>query len=289
MGGMSNLPYVLTLVADPDRTTLSDAVLARVRDVARAEAPIMLQPGEAADLFCAAPPPMDMVQEALAGLPVDAVVQQAAGRRKRLLIADMDSTVVQGETLDELAALAGVGEQVAAITRRSMNGELDFAQALRERVAMLEGQSTALLELCWKGVVLTSGAAELVQAMKAQGAVTALVSGGFTFFTERVAATCGFSLHRANVLEHADGRLTGRVAEPILDRDAKLRTLLALCTEHAIPIGQTLAVGDGANDMAMIGAAGLGVAFHAKPMVAAMAPARIQYAGLRALRFLQGI
>ena len=210
------------------------------------------------------------------------------GRRKRLLIADMDSTIVTGETLDELAAYAGVGNQVAAITRASMNGELDFAQALRARVAMLRGLPLDALDSTWDGVCLTPGARSLVATMRAHGAVTALVSGGFTFFTSRVAAVCGFDLHRANTLLDDGTTLLGTVGEPILDRDAKLATLRELATAHGLSPADTLAVGDGANDLAMIREAGLGVAYHAKPVVAAEAQARINHADLRAVLFMQG-
>ena len=211
-----------------------------------------------------------------------------APRRARLLVADMDSTIVTGETLDELAAFAGVGKEVAAITDRSMNGLIDFAAALRERVALLRGLELHALERTWEGVRISPGARELLATMRAHGAQTALVSGGFTFFTERVAALLGFGVNRANVLEH-DGRvLTGRVAEPVLDRGAKLRTLRELAAAAGLAETDALAVGDGANDLDMIRAAGLGVAFHAKPVVEAAAPVAVRHAGLRALLFLQG-
>jgi phosphoserine phosphatase len=200
----------------------------------------------------------------------------------------MDSTIVTSETLDELAAFAGLGERIAAITARAMNGELDFKDALRERVAMLKGLSVDALERTWQKIRLTPGALELVATMKAHGAYTALVSGGFTFFTSRVAALVGFDMHRSNTLLDDGTTLTGRVAEPILDRSAKLATLTELAARHGLAMSETLATGDGANDLDMLLAAGLGVAFHAKPIVAAAARARVDHAGLRALLFAQG-
>ncbi|MBW4093437.1 MAG: phosphoserine phosphatase SerB, partial [Proteobacteria bacterium] len=296
--------HVLTLVADPAAYPLTPALLARVRDAVGGGVPDILAEGEAADIPLPVRPPGEpedgaappdpardvgaLARAALAGAPVDALVLPAAGRRKRLLIADMDSTIVTGETLDELADFAGLKAEIAAITARSMNGEIDFATALRERVAMLKGLDIAALEATWARVRLTSGAAELVATMRAHGAMTALVSGGFTFFTGRVAALVGFDLHRSNVLEHDGSVLTGTVAAPILDRDAKRTTLLALCAEHGLALAETMAVGDGANDLAMLAEAGLGVAFHAKPVVAATARARVDHTGLRALLFAQG-
>ena len=220
--------------------------------------------------------------------PSTSLAVHSRGRRKGLLVADMDSTIVTGETLDELAAHAGFGEQVAAITRRSMNGEVDFAEALRERVALLRGLALSALEATWAGVQLTPGARTLVATMRAHNATTALVSGGFTFFTGRVATLCGFDVHRANVLIDDGTALTGAVGEPILDRDAKLATLNELAEARGLKPGATLAIGDGANDLAMIGAAGMGIAFQAKPVVAAAAPHRIDHGGLRAVLFAQG-
>ena len=279
--------HVLTLIVDREATTLDAASVARVQAAAGGAGLAWLSPGEAVDIACAAPPDMAAVAAALAGAPIDAVALPAAGRRKRLLVSDMDSTIVQNETLDELAARAGFGEAVAALTRRSMNGEIDFAEALRARVAMLQGLELAALEATWRGVRLMPGAAELVATMRAHGALTVLVSGGFTWFTERVAAWCGFDRHRANTLLDDGARLTGTLAEPILDRAAKLAVLRECAAERGVALGETLAVGDGANDLAMIGAAGLGVAFHARPIVATAARARIDHAGLRALLFLQ--
>jgi phosphoserine phosphatase len=278
--------HVLTLVAAGP--SLDPALIEHVRTALDGGDPDILSPGEAADIPLDAGPDMRAIQAALNGASVDAITVPAEGRRKRLLLADMDSTVITGETLDELADFAGLKDAIAAITRRSMNGEIDFAQALRERVAMLEGLPLDALEKTWARVRLSEGARELVATMGANGALTALVSGGFTFFTARVAHLAGFQVHRANTLLDDGKVLIGRVAEPILDRGAKLQTLRGLAAEHGITMADTLAVGDGANDLGMLGEAGLGVAYHAKPIVAAAARARIDHGSLRALLFAQG-
>ena len=285
---------ILTLIAP--RGALSPDNLAKAAAALRAaggEAG-MVQPlaeAEAADLPFAGLP-LEVadraVREALAGSPVDAIAQDVNGRRKRLLIADMDSTMVTSETLDELAGEAGLKEEISAITRRAMNGELDFEGALRERVGMLKGLALEALERTWATTELMPGAEELVATMRAHGARCALVSGGFTFFTGRVAERLGFHEHYSNTLLHEGGRLTGLVGEPILGRNAKLVTLKRLAAEEGIDLAATLAVGDGANDLDMLGAAGLGVAFKAKPVVAAAARARVDHADLRALLFAQG-
>jgi phosphoserine phosphatase len=281
------MTHVLTLVAARD-ATLSPAIIARVRDAVGGGEPVILSPGEAADIPVAGAPDSDTVRAALAGAPIDAITIPAVGRRKALLLADMDSTIVTSETLDELADFAGLKVTIAAITARAMNGELDFQAALRERVGMLKGLPIQALEQTWRRVQLTAGARELVATMRAHGAMTALVSGGFTFFSGRVAEAVGFDLHRANGLLDDGRALTGAVAEPILDRTAKLDLLHALSASRDIPLSATLAVGDGANDLPMLRAAGLGVAFRAKPVVAAEARACVDYADLRALLFLQG-
>ncbi len=282
------MSHVLTLVADRRATTLTEAIMARVCESVGSVSVTPLSPGEAADIALPAPPDINAVRIALGGAAIDAIAMPVQRRRKRLLIADMDSTIVTGETLDELADFAGLKAEIAAITRRSMNGEIDFAQALRERVGMLKGLPLDKLERTWERVRLTEGARELVATMRAHGAVTALVSGGFTFFTERVAKQAGFNVHRANVLLHDDKGLTGLVAEPVLDRDTKLHTLQSLAAERGIDLADTMAIGDGANDLAMLRAAGLGIAFHAKPIVAAEARARIDHGTLRAALFAQG-
>jgi len=211
-----------------------------------------------------------------------------AGRRKRLLTADMDSTIIDREVIDELALEAGIGEAVAAITARSMRGEIDFATALRERVAHLRGLAEAALERVATRIRFNPGARELIATMRAHGAVTALVSGGFTDFSARIAEAAGFHHHFANVLRRAGGVLTGEVEEPILDREAKARILAELSARHRIPREATMAIGDGANDLAMLEQAGLGIAYRAKPVVAERAAQRIRHATLRAALFIQG-
>jgi phosphoserine phosphatase len=280
--------HVLTLVADRNTTVLSATIIAQVRDAVSGGEATILSEGEAVEIPLAMAPDMDAVRSAIGRAAVDAIPTDTRLRRKALLIADMDSTIVTGETLDELADCAGLKERIAAITARAMNGELDFKAALRERVAMLRGLPLAALEQTWRRVRLTGGARELVATMRAHGGYTALVSGGFSFFTGRVAALARFDVHRSNVLLDDGAALTGQVAEPILDRDAKLKMLTSLAAERQLPLAATLAVGDGANDLDMIRAAGLGVAFRAKPIVAAEARARVEHADLRALLFAQG-
>lgn len=288
------MDHVLTLIAP--RGGLSAANLHAARDSlaalgAATGAPDWLAPEEAADLPFAglAPDQADAAaRAALGGAAVDVIAQAAAGRRKRLLIADMDSTIVTTETLDELAGQAGIKDRIAAITKRAMNGELDFEGALRERVGMLAGLPVEAMQRTWEETELMPGARELVATMRANGARCALVSGGFTFFTGRVAALVGFHEHHSNTLLEADGRLTGHVADPILGRNAKLTTLKRLAAEEGIGLDATVAVGDGANDLDMIQAAGLGVAYRAKPVVAAAARARVDHGDLRALLFAQG-
>jgi phosphoserine phosphatase len=280
--------YVTTIVARRDAITLTPAIVNHIRNTLHGAPPVVLSPGEAVDIPMSAPPGAEMLLAAIEGRPIDAMTVKTRARRKALLIADMDSTMIEGETLDELAAFAGIGERIAAITARAMNGELDFKDALRERVGMLRGLKLDALEQTWQRVRFTPGARELVATMKAKGALTALVSGGFTFFTGKVAAALGFDHHRSNTLLDDGAALTGKVAEPILDRDSKLAALNAFAARRGIKLNATLAVGDGANDLAMIKAAGLGVAFHAKPVVALEARAKVDHADLRALLFAQG-
>ncbi|OSQ38344.1 phosphoserine phosphatase SerB [Thalassospira mesophila] len=222
-------------------------------------------------------------------IDADKVVQAATGRAKKLLIADMDSTIVTGETLDELADFAGVKDRVAAITARAMNGELDFEAAIDERVGLLAGMASAMLNEAWKRVEYTSGARELVATMRANGAFAALVSGGFDFFTSAVRRELGFDFDQANVLlTHADNTLTGKVQKPVLDRQAKVDALEMLAAQNGITAQDAIAVGDGANDLQMISIAGTGVAFHAKPSVQKQARIRINHGDLTALLYLQG-
>ena len=288
------MQHVLTLIAPAGQ--LPAPLVARVRSAltalgATAGSPDWLSEEEAADLpfeGLALEQAQAAAAGALEGASVDSIAQAAEGRRKRLLIADMDSTIVTSETLDELAAYAGLKERVAEITRRSMNGEIDFSAALRERVAMLKGLALSALEATWAETRIMPGATELVRTMVANGAHCALASGGFTFFTSRVAEKLGFTSHHANILEDDGSALAGTVAEPIFDRSAKLATLKRLAAELHLPLADTLAVGDGANDLEMIAAAGLGVAYHAKPVVAAAARVRVDHTDLRALLFAQG-
>jgi phosphoserine phosphatase len=225
----------------------------------------------------------------IADLPIDVVVQPAAGRKKHLLIADMDSTVIGQECIDELADFAGLKPRIAAITDRAMRGEIEFEPALRERVALLKGLPIETIDrVLAERIRLTDGAKTLVATMRANGAHTILVSGGFTAFVEPVAAMAAFNESRANRLLQADGKLTGGVAEPILGRNAKLATLEDAIIRLGIDAEETLAIGDGANDLGMISRAGLGVAFHAKPKVAEAADARVDHSDLTALLFAQG-
>ena len=210
------------------------------------------------------------------------------GRRKRLLVADMESTLIENEMLDDLAAMVGIGEEVASITRAAMNGELDFKNAVRERVALLTGLPIERMEEAAARIRLMAGARTLVQTMKAHGAYTAIVSGGFLFFTNQVRGWLGADFDQANNLEIASGSLTGEVSEPVLDRDGKLNALKRLARERGLTIEQTLSVGDGDNDLPMLQAAGLGVAFHAKKRVAEAVGVRIDHGDLTALLYLQG-
>jgi phosphoserine phosphatase len=289
------MEHVLTLIAAPGAATLDRAALEGARASLRnlgavVGSPRWLKEGEAADL-----PFDDMAPEAAeaaarhaVGPGFDLLAQRAEGRRKALLVADMDSTMVIGETLDELADLAGLKPAIAAITARAMNGELDFAAALRERVAMLTGLPEAALAETHARIAIMPGAATLVATMRANGAYCALVSGGFRYFTARVAATLGFHMDQGNDLVVEGGVLAGRVAEPILDKDAKLATLRGLASTRGLPLAATLTVGDGANDLPMLQAAGLGVAYRAKPAVAAAARVRIDHGDLTALLYAQG-
>ena len=225
----------------------------------------------------------------LGDLPVDVCVQPLEGRRKRLLVADMDSTIISCECLDELADFAGLKAEISAITERAMRGELNFESALRERVGRLKGLSLDALRRTYEERVrLNPGAEVLIRTMAANGARCVLVSGGFTYFTSRVAAACGFADNRANILLDDGAALTGEVAEPILGREAKLAALREESAALGVDPALAIAIGDGANDLAMIGAAGLGVAYRAKPIVAQEADMRLDHADLSALLYAQG-
>jgi phosphoserine phosphatase len=279
--------HVLTLIAVPSGP-LSAPRLSRLRALLRPDHAAWLAPEEAADLFFTSPPDHARIADAIAGAPIDFVLQPAATRAKQLLVADMDSTLVVGETLDDLAAYAGIGEAVAAITSQSMNGTIDFGQALASRVAMLRGLDLGALDHVWSATRLNPGAEALFATMRRHGAVCAIVSGGFTCFTERLAARLGAAHHVANRLEDDGIRLTGKLVPPILDRAGKAATLRALAMHYGLAAAQTMAVGDGANDMDMLRDAGMGIAYHAKPIVARATRFRIDHCDLRALLFIQG-
>jgi phosphoserine phosphatase len=232
---------------------------------------------------------MQRLRKARGDLPIDVVVQPQLDRRKKLFLADMDSTMIGQECIDELADFAGLKAHVAAITERAMRGEMQFEVALRERVALLKGLPVTVVDdVLAKRITPTSGGRELVMTMRANGAYTCLISGGFTLFTKPVAAMIGFQENRGNTLLVEDGKLSGKAAEPIIGREAKLATLIELREAFDLDNLDTLAVGDGANDLGMIQNAGLGVAYHAKPAVAAAAAARINYGDLTALLYAQG-
>jgi len=228
------------------------------------------------------------LRDEIGDLALDMVAQHSSGRRKRLLLADMEATIIANEMLDELADLLGFGAEVAELTRRAMSGKIDFAAALRERVALLRGTPAGVLDEVARRIRVNPGARELVATMRAYGAFTALVSGGFRCFTSQVKAELGFDLEIANELMIEGAELTGRVREPILGREAKLAALMTLSGERGIALAQTMAVGDGANDVAMLEAAGLGIAFKAKPVVLERARHRIEHGDLSALLYVQG-
>jgi phosphoserine phosphatase len=286
------MQQVLTLCADEGalaETLVAQAVSVLAQAGAETGDPIWLAPEEAADIpFTGLDDAATRIRDALAGAPVDVNAGPAAGRRKRLLIADMDSTMIIGESLDELADHAGLRAEISAITARAMRGELDFEGALRERVAMLKGLPASTIDEVVQGLQATAGAVELVATMKAAGAYCALVSGGFKPMTGAIRERLGFDEDRSNTLHVADGVLAGTVGEPILGRDAKLSTLNELTARLGLDGTSALAVGDGANDLAMLTAAGMGVAFRAKPAVKQAAGFRIDHADLRGLLYLQG-
>jgi phosphoserine phosphatase len=287
---------VLTLIAGPEAAGEIEPAAELTREAlrrlgARVTPLDWLAPGVAGDILFEdlVPDQADAAaRTTIAGAAIDVVAQEAAGRRKRLLVADMESTIIINEMLDELADLLGLRDKIAAITRRAMNDEIDFAEALGERVGLLRDLPERALAEAGERIRVMPGAAGLVATMRAHGAHTVLVSGGFRVYTRRIAAELGFDQEIANDLVIADGRLTGRVKEPILAREAKLESLKRIAAERGLPLAATLAVGDGANDIAMIEAAGLGVAFHAKPALAARARYRIDHADLTALLYAQG-
>lgn len=288
---------VVTIIADTEYLELTDVLLQQAQDVVtQAGGKILeirwLATGKAADvIFTGIDPEVaeEVVHDALKGRPCDAIAQEAGDRQKRLLICDMDSTIITCECIDELADFAGLKPQVSAITERAMNGELDFEDALRERVQLLaELDETVLKQVYEERIRFMPGARELVQRMRESGAYCVLVSGGFTYFTERVAQELGFHDHVGNELIIENGKLTGGVGDPVRDKNTKLQVLMEVCQARGIPLAETLAVGDGANDLPMLMAAGLGVAYHAKPIVQQAARARLNATDLESLVYVQG-
>ena len=289
------MTLIISLISNPKEPVLSDGLVGQItEEFPGAGDPVWLSPGAAAEVPLAANGrDARMIEtelrERLEGVPLDIAVLPAQGRRKKLLVADMDSTIIGQECIDELAAFAGLKVEVAAITERAMRGELRFEETLRQRVALLKGvPETAIDEILADRITITPGARTLVATMRANGAVTALVSGGFSAFTGPIADRVGFDRDFANVLVVEDGHLSGLSEEPVRGREAKLDALHEIRQENGVDPFATLAVGDGANDLSMIEAAGLGVAYHAKPAVAAAARARIDHGDLTALLYLQG-
>ena len=287
------MALVATLIANPSNPVLDAALGERLAKDVDASGLYWLADGIACDI--ALRDGTDTVaietalRSALNGLPIDLAIQDMDTRRKQFLIADMDSTMIGQECIDELAAEVGLKDKVAAITARAMNGEIEFEPALRERVALLKGLPVGVVdEVIAKRITLTPGGLELIATMKSKGGYTALVSGGFTVFTSRIAQTLGFDENRANLLIEENGRLAGKVAEPILGKQAKVDALLDICAKRGLSPQDVIAVGDGANDLGMLELAGTGVALHAKPSVAAQAKVRLDHADLTGLLYLQG-
>lgn len=285
---------VATLVSARAQRAVDAATVERAAATLPADEIVWLEPGVAVDLILPGDDadPADIkaqLREILGDAPIDIIVQPVEGRRKRLLVADMDSTMIGQECIDELAAEVGLKEHVAAITERAMRGEIAFEPALRERVALLKGLPEGIAtKVIAERITLTPGATTLIRTMRANGGYSALVSGGFTMFTKPIAEMIGFDETHANILGVAEGKLDGTVADPILGQEAKRMHLLRLTAEKGLGASATIAVGDGANDLAMIEVAGIGVAYHAKPAVAARASAVVDHADLTALLFMQG-
>jgi phosphoserine phosphatase len=279
---------VLTIVSNPDAGILNDGFVQKLAIALGAARFEWLRPDVAVDLFDVQN--VEAISELLTDLPLDYCLQNVAHRRKKLLISDMDSTIIQQECIDEIASMAGVGAQVASITERAMAGELDFSQSLIARVGLLKGLHVEVLEEVWQNrIQMQAGASELVRTMNEMGAYTMLVSGGFTFFTAKVAAHLGFQAHFANELLIENNCLTGEVRPPILHKDAKKSLLLQHTEKLGIDISEAIAVGDGANDAAMIEAAGLGVAYNAKPYLRSVANCAINHTDLTSLLYFQGV
>ncbi len=282
--------YVVTLLCNPENPVVGPAVVESLRNAWGGGDAVWLSPDVAAEFEMQQMPDNRWdVWADLQKMGVDLVVQPAEGQRKMLLLADMDSTMIAQECIDELAAEAGIGARVAEITVRAMNGELDFETSMRERVGLLKGLDSSVIETVLASrITLVSGGKVLLATMKANGAYAALVSGGFTAFTTMVAAELGFDENRANTLLIEDGKLTGGVGEPVLGRESKVVALNEITARLGLTAAQVMAVGDGANDLGMLGLAGAGVALHAKPSVAAECDIRINHGDLTALLYIQG-
>ena len=280
---------VLCLLANPADPAIDSALLAAIQHETQGEINWLHQRIACEIHAPKAADPVAAARSVIGSRPVDVALVPDEGRRKLVLVADMDSTMIEQECIDELADAVGIKGEVAAITERAMNGELDFEQALRTRVALIKGLERSVIEeIRRERITLAPGGRALIHTMKAHGAYTSLVSGGFTFFADYYGKRIGFEEAIANVLEFEDDRLTGTVASPIVDKSTKLHRLEELALERSLPMSATMAVGDGANDLDMIKAAGFGVALHAKPHVAAQADIRIDHADLTALLYLQG-
>lgn len=282
--------YIVTLLSNPKNPTLTPATVEALRNAWGGGDAQWLAPDEAAEFAVEIVPENRWdVWSDMQALGVDMVVQPAEGRKKKMLLADMDSTMIEQECIDELADEAGVGERVKDITARAMNGELDFEGALKERVGLLKGLDEAVIaRVLATRITFMPGGRALLSTMKANGAYAALVSGGFTAFTQNVAGELGFDENRANTLLVENGVLTGDVEMPILGREAKVQALKEISARLGLTHGDVMAVGDGANDLGMLGLAGAGVALHAKPTVAAECDIRINHGDLSALLYIQG-
>ncbi|UWR22414.1 phosphoserine phosphatase SerB [Sulfitobacter sp. S190] len=282
--------YTAILLTSPEKPALDPSLVESLRNAWGGGDAVWLSPDEAAEFdLQTMPDNREEVWQSCQDMGVDLVVVPSAGRRKKMLLADMDSTMIQQECIDELADEAGVGDRVKDITARAMNGELDFEEALRERVGLLKGLPEMVIDqVLADRIKLMPGGPVLLGTMKREGAFSALVSGGFTAFTQSVAAILGFDENRANVLLTKGGLLTGTVGEPILGKQAKVDALRHYTKTLGIEVSDVVAVGDGANDLGMLSLAGMGVALHAKPSVAAQCDVRINHGDLTALLFVQG-
>lgn len=288
------MSHLITLITPKSKKAISDELILKIKQVIGEDflAAVWLAEDEAMDIILNAQLTNGVqtkILSLIAALPIDYAFHTDENRQKKLLIADMDSTMIGQECIDELADFVGIKDKVSQITERAMNGELEFNAALTERVGLLKDMPRTALQAAFdEKITLNSGARTLVQTMKANGAYTALVSGGFTFFTEQVQKQTGFDTTRANILNFVDDKLDGSVGTPILGKQAKLDSMNEFCNMRGIKLTDALAVGDGANDLAMVTEAGLGVAYHAKPIVAAQAKVAINHCDLTALLYLQG-